>query len=233
MSPAKSFLTVHDVSHRYERRTALHECTLSLAAGQVLGLAGGNGAGKTTLAKLITGFLRPSSGRIFVDGSDPTEFRRSFGVGYLPEELSAFGNCTPLELLRVRQSVPEGPLGIDAVVQLLDLGALLHRPLRTLSKGQRRLTLTAYAVLGPSRLIVLDEPDSGLDPTAVDRLNRLIETCGREGAAVVVLSHQLYEMEVFCDWIAFIRAGRIAACFDRATVAATGARNLYRQYALP
>lgn len=227
------FVRLEGVSRRYGTIVALRDCTLTLSRGEVLGLAGPNGAGKSTIAKLITGFLRPSAGTIRIGGRSPADHRMMFGVGYLPEDLSSFWNRTPLDLLRVRETNRDAVLGIDQLSEALGLSPYLRRPLHTLSKGQKRLAFVAYAAMGPAALIVLDEPDSGLDPSAIDRLHALISTCARNGSTVVVLSHQLHETAEVSDWFAIVNNGRIAGWYDRDTVAKAGARNIYREHVNP
>lgn len=233
VSDGDEFVRLEGVSRRYGTLVALRDCTFTLARGKVLGLAGPNGAGKSTIAKLITGFLQPSAGSIRIGGRNPTDHRMTFGVGYLPEDLSSFWNRTPLDLLRVRESTRDAALGVAELSESLGLTPFLRRPLHALSKGQKRLAFLAYATMGPSDLIVLDEPDSGLDPSAIDRLHALISTCARSGSAVVVLSHQLQETAEVADWFAIVHGGRIAGWYDRDTVAKAGARNIYRELVAP
>lgn len=215
------------LARSYDGRIALTDCSFQLSAGEVLGLAGPNGAGKSTLARLLTGFVQPSAGTIRLGALTPAQYRTRHGVGYLPEDVAFYAECTPYELLNMRAAA--GPLDWRRAADLLDLGPLLHRPLRILSKGQGRLAYTAYAALGPSRVVVLDEPDSGLDPTALDRLRELVRACAAGGAVVVVLSHQLPELAEVCDRVMFLREGRVSGTFSQDEVASRGARSLYRE----
>jgi ABC-type multidrug transport system ATPase subunit len=205
-------LRLDSVGLRYDRTEALRAVSFSAAAGEVVGLVGPNGAGKTSMARVAAGFTRPTAGSATMDGLDARTYRLRHGVGYAPEELPRPGSWRVRTLLHMR-----GSAGGDAarnhacVLDALAVVPLLDRSVRTLSKGQWRAVLLAYAALAASRLLVLDEPDSGLDPGALDRLRGFVEILRETGAVVLILSHQLFELERTCDRVLFVRSGEIVA----------------------
>jgi ABC-2 type transport system ATP-binding protein len=226
-----AFCRVDGVSKRYGGTTVLRVCSFALERGEVLGLAGPNGAGKTTLSRILTGFARPSTGSALLEGLPAERFRRRRGVGYLQEEVPRYWEGSVADLLALRAAAA-GPLPVSRAAELLGIAELAARPLRKLSKGQWRRVLTACAVAGPPALVVLDEPDSGLDPGALDALATLVRACAAAGAAVVVLSHQLPELEALCDRVAFLAAGELMGPFAPAELPAGGLRELYRERVL-
>lgn len=226
-----AFCVLDGVSKQYGRVVALHDAALAIAPGEIVGLAGPNGAGKSTLAKILAGFVQPTTGTIAVGGLDPRVYRERFGIGYLPEEADRPVR-TSLSGLLASRGVPKGAhLGEVEVFEITGLAPLRDRMLTQLSKGQWRLALAAYAALGPSRLVLFDEPDSGLDPDALDRLIVLIQAVAATGASVVILSHHLEAMERTCGRVAMVAAGRIVAQFDKSELQSMdgGLRRAYRE----
>jgi ABC-2 type transport system ATP-binding protein len=208
----KSGLRFEDVFLRYGRQEILRGVSMEVSPGDVVGLVGPNGAGKTTMARLATGFTLPTAGSVTVDGIPARAHRLRHGVGYSPEELPRAGGFTVGTLLELRP--PHDAAGAawrNRVLETLALEPLLSRRIPSLSKGQWRTALLAYAAIARPDLVVLDEPEAGLDPGALDRLAGLITLLRETGALVLILSHQLFEIERSCDRVLFVRQGTIAA----------------------
>jgi ABC-type multidrug transport system ATPase subunit len=206
-------LQFSNVQMKYGRRVAVSLRELRVPGGQAVGLVGPNGAGKTSIARLATGFRVPNAGSVTVSGMPARDYRRKHGIGYVPEELPRVGRCTVRQLLQLRLAGPDGLSNGAArkVIETLRVRDLLERRVTELSKGQWRAALLAYATLSASGLIVLDEPEAGLDPIALDRLAELVALVRSAGSIVVSLSHQLFEVERTCDRVLFIRDGSIVA----------------------
>jgi ABC-type multidrug transport system ATPase subunit len=205
-------LRLESVGLRYGRVEALRAVSFSAAAGEVVGLVGPNGAGKTSMARVAAGFTLPSTGSATMNGLDARTYRLRHGIGYAPEDLPRPGSWRVRTLLGMRGSAGgDGARNHARMLDALAVVPLLDRSVRTLSKGQWRAVLLAYAALGDSRLLVLDEPDSGLDPGALDRLRGFVEILRETGAVVLILSHQLFELERTCDRVLFVRSGEIVA----------------------
>jgi len=205
-------LVFDNVSLRFGSRPVLQDVSLRAGPGEVVGLVGPNGAGKTSIARVAAGFTQVSGGLATMDGTDPRTFRVHRGIGYAPEELPRVGSWTVRSLLAMRTGRLPSPGEHGAeVIRTLGLQDQLATRVTRLSKGQWRLVLLAYAALDRPRLLILDEPDSGLDPGALNRLAHLIELARASGCVVLVLSHQLFELERSCDRALFVREGRVVA----------------------
>jgi ABC-2 type transport system ATP-binding protein len=199
------------LSKRYGRVLALDGLSLDVRAGEVLGFLGPNGAGKTTAMRLLMGYLRPSSGSARVHGLDC--WRDSVAVhartGYLPGEVRLWPKMTArsiaAHLARLR-GLGHGT-GIADLAKRLDVD--LDRPVGELSKGNRQKAAVLLALLGDPELLLLDEPTSGLDPLVQAEFHALLRERVQAGAAVLLSSHVLSEVERVADRVAIIRSGRL------------------------
>ena len=203
-----------EVSRHYDGFTAVEDVTLEIGEGEIVGLLGHNGAGKTTLMKMLTGFIEPSSGRIEVDGHDVVEERIAVqrAIGYLPEncplypELSIAGF---LEHAATLQGVPEDERW-PRIREALAATELRERALQridTLSRGLRQRVGVAQAILNRPRILVLDEPTNGLDPTQILHMRALIRQLAAD-STVIISTHILQEVQALCDRVVIIRNGR-------------------------
>lgn len=204
------------VSKRYGSREVVHEITLAVRTGECLALVGPNGAGKTTLMKIILGVTSPSGGRVRINGSDPS---RSFSaaararVGYLPENVAFHGAMTGAELLAFYARLKGEPVeGCDALLERVGLGEAASRRVRTYSKGMRQRLGLAQALLGHPRLLVLDEPTTGMDPTLRQHFYRILDEQREAGTTALLSSHALTEIEGRTDRIAIVKGGSLLVC---------------------
>ncbi|MEK8022216.1 MAG: ABC transporter ATP-binding protein [Candidatus Hydrogenedentota bacterium] len=200
------------VSKRYGSRTALSEVSLEIAGGEVLALAGQNGAGKTTAIRTLLGLVHPDSGAGHSPSSRPGQ--RMGGSGYLPEESSPFPNITARELLNTVLTLSQ----VDAAERHARADRLLDRcgimeaaDLRAgaFSKGMLRRLGFAMALAGDPELLVLDEPQSGLDPIGREDFAALIKAERAKGRAVLLASHDLAEIDDLADRVLLLHRGRI------------------------
>lgn len=186
------------------RVAALRDLSLFLLPGEVTGLVGPNGAGKSTLLRLVLGLRLPWAGRIRVDDTDPRRYRARSGAGYMPESVSLPGHWSPTTLLRCGaqlHGLPSSSWGRVARKACRDVGldSVASRPLGSLSRGQTRRALMAFALLGEPRLVVLDEPWTHLDEDGRARLRAAVRRFADTGATVAVSSHELEEVSRVAD----------------------------------
>ena len=205
-------ITIDAVSKRYGPQVALGGVSLSVAAGETLALLGHNGAGKTTLIKLILGLTRPQSGAIAVLGEAPGSEAMRAQCAYLPENVVFHKSLTGREQLTLFSRLKGGPAWrIADHLDRVGLAAAMDRRIGTYSKGMRQRLGLAQMLIGEPRVVILDEPTNGLDPLSRDMFYGMVSDLAATGAAVLLSSHALTELEARTDRIVILREGRVAA----------------------
>jgi Cu-processing system ATP-binding protein len=200
------------VSQRYGHTTVLHQLSLSLAEGEVLGLFGHNGAGKTTSMKLVLGLLQASEGQVRVFGRLPSDPNVRRLLGYLPENVTFYPQMSGLETLRHFARLKGAAFAqVDGLLEEVGLAGTAHRRVKTYSKGMRQRLGLAQALLGEPRLLLLDEPTVGLDPIATQDLYRLLDRLRSQGTSVILCSHVLPGVEAHINRAAILTQGRLLA----------------------
>ncbi len=206
-------LIVERAVKRRDGVETLKGVSLSVAPGERLALLGHNGAGKTTLIKLALGLTPLDGGAISVFGAAPGSARARAISAYLPESVAFHPALTGREQLRLFARLKGEPAGAaDAALERVGLAEAARRRIGTYSKGMRQRLGLAQALLGRPRLALLDEPTSGLDPVSRHDFYALVDALAAEGAAVLISSHALTELEARTDRIAILRGGALAAC---------------------
>jgi Cu-processing system ATP-binding protein len=195
---------IRNVVKRFGKVEAVRDVSFSLPEGETVALVGHNGAGKTTLMKLMLGLIRPTGGSIAVLGDDPAagQFEARRRLGYLPENVSFNAALTGKETLAFYARLKREPE--KSAAPLLDRVGLTHaanRRVGTYSKGMRQRLGLAQALLGEPRVLLLDEPTTGLDPALRQSFYGIVEELRGRGATVLLSSHALTELEE--------RAGRV------------------------
>jgi ABC-2 type transport system ATP-binding protein len=209
-------LEFQSVTKQYGSRPALADFSLAVNPGEVFGLLGPNGAGKTTALKVLLNFVQPTAGRAFIDGrpADDPQSRRS--VGYLPENPVIPGRLTAVEFLNLQAGLAgltkdEREARVRAGLARLKLEGNERVPVSKFSKGMVQRLGLAAALLARPRLLVLDEPSSGLDPHGIHEVRVLLEEMQAGGATIFLNSHLLSEVEKICTRAAIISRGRLVA----------------------
>ena len=198
----------------FRDKVAVRGLTLDVRRGEVFGFLGPNGAGKSTSVKMLLGLVKPTLGSALLLGKPIGDREARRGVGFLPEHFRFYDWLTSEELLRVHGQLcglPSDELA-TRIPQMLDaVGLTPHagKQLRDYSKGMLQRIGLAQALLHRPGLIFLDEPTSGLDPVGRRLVRDIIRSQKERGATVFLNSHLLSEVEVTCDRVAFIRAGRV------------------------
>lgn len=207
-------LVTKDLVKRYGRSHALNGFSLSVPRGATLGLVGQNGAGKTTWMMTVAGFVHPTSGSVNLLEKGPFDADRHSGeFTILPQDSELPLEARPRELL-VRYARLQG-LSASAAAQAADkllaafnLTAKAYAPIRALSHGMRKRVMVAQAFIGSPKIVLLDEPLSGLDPVEADRMRTFIRS-RRGNVTIVISSHQLDDIQKLCTHVAFVAAGRV------------------------
>ncbi|HZD26205.1 MAG TPA: ABC transporter ATP-binding protein [Alphaproteobacteria bacterium] len=212
VSPA---IEVERVSKRYDRVSALDDVSLTVARGEVFWLLGPNGSGKSTLMRILAGSLLPSEGRARVAGRDvflePMQARRS--IGYVPEMIPLYADMRVREFLSFMAmlrglSASAAGEAVETATQRLELGAVIKRPIRQLSRGFRQRVALAQALLHDPEVLILDEPSNGLDPRQIAELRALLHAlAGRH--TILMSSHVLGEVEKTGGRVAVLMRGRL------------------------
>jgi ABC-2 type transport system ATP-binding protein len=220
-------IDVKNVTKSYGPIEALRGVSFDVAPGEILGLLGPNGAGKTTTIKILTGSLQPDSGTVTVNGLDVLEHTREVQaqIGYLPETAPLYRELTVQGYLRMMVelrdiSQEEWRARISEAVYATGLAEHLTRPIGELSKGFRQRVGLAQAIVHKPRLLILDEPTIGLDPTQVVEVRRLIRRLSQR-STVLLSTHILSEVEVLCDRVIILINGRIRADAKLSELAST------------
>jgi ABC-2 type transport system ATP-binding protein len=196
------------------RVRAVDDFTLSIASGEVIGLAGPNGAGKTTLIALMLGFLRPTDGEVWIDGDTPRGFVERFGVGYLSELVNVPPRWTVEQAITrfaLLAGVSAAEMRPRANMAIERLGIVEHRKktVRQLSKGNLQRLGLAQALLRDERVVILDEPTHGLDPVWTQRFRDIAAELRRPDRVIFIASHNLDELQRLADRVAIIDHGRL------------------------
>ncbi len=202
----------------YRGIPAIEDVSFTVAPGEIVGFLGPNGAGKSTTVKIITGMLRPNDGHVFFDGNDISRdmvaFRRCFG--YVPEEAHLYSYLSGLEYLQLvgrLRSMKEAAIEQKAtsLLRLLQLESWQYSPISSYSKGMRQRVLIAAALMHDPKLLIFDEPLSGLDVVSSRLFKDLLELLAAQGKAVLYISHVLEVVEQVCNRVIVIAKGKILA----------------------
>lgn len=205
-----------NLSRSFGKTNAVNNLNLSVEEGSLFGLIGPNGAGKTTTIRMLTGLLEPSSGEILIQGNSTNKDLRELSrqIGYMPdffgvyedmlvwEYLDFFGRCHAIPSKQRSRIVEE-------LLELVDLTEKRNDFVETLSRGMRQRLCLAHTLVHDPKILLLDEPASGLDPRARVEMRELLKELGAMGKTIILSSHILHELAELCDSIGIIEKGRL------------------------
>ncbi len=207
-----SALNISNVTKRYGSNAVVQDVSLKIEAGERIALLGHNGAGKTTLIKMILGLTPTNKGAINVLGTAPGSKKARSLIGFLPESVAFQGTLSGREQLRHFARLKSVAMGkADDLLERVGLGDAANRKIATYSKGMRQRVGLAQAILGKPELVLLDEPTSGLDPVSRHEFYDIVQELAQAGAAVLLSSHALSELETRTDRIVILRKGQLVA----------------------
>lgn len=216
-----STLTAKNLAKSYKGRSVVHDISISIESGQVVGLLGPNGAGKTTCFYMIVGLVKADKGTVFIDKTDvsfqPMHGRARAGIGYLPQEASIFRKLSVadniLAILELRKDLDRAAR-LQALEELLQEFSITH--LRSnlgmsLSGGERRRVEIARALATNPKFILLDEPFAGVDPISVGDIKQIIHHLKDKGIGILITDHNVRETLDICETAYIVNDGKIIA----------------------
>ncbi len=227
-------LEASGVVKRFRKGPTIGPLSFTVRAGEIFALVGPNGSGKTTTIRMVLGIYRPDAGEVRVCGEKPGSIHGY--AAYVPEETAVYPKLTGWEHLLFYAELYTGSrkeaLQIARhAAQLTGLGDDLYRLVETYSKGMKRKLLLALALALDTPLLVLDEPTSGLDVEAAVEMRRIIREAAARGRAVLLSSHNMFEVQYLAHSVAFISRGRIVDMGEpRELIERYGAENLEEAY---
>ena len=207
-------IEVSHVSRTFGTFRAVNDVSFSIPTGQIVGLLGPNGAGKTTTMRMITGFLAPSDGQIFIDGEDitkaPVESKKK--IGYMPESAPLYGEMIVEDYLKYIAEMhgENAEEKVPALCKECGLKEVMSKNISELSRGNRQRISLAHALMHDPEILILDEPTSGLDPNQVEDVRAIIREIGKT-RTVIVSTHILSEVETLCSRAIIISGGKVVA----------------------
>lgn len=209
-------LKIAEIKKHFGKKQVLNGVDLQVADGRVCGLLGLNGEGKSTLMKIICGLERPDSGSIKIDDHEIKPGEAPVGIGAMIEAPAFYGGLSGfdnLELLRkLCDNVP--PERVENVLRIAGISANAHKKYKDYSQGMKQRLYFAFALLKKPRVLILDEPFSGIDPVSVKLFENVIKTMAQNGCTILISGHIIAELKNVCNCAAILDGGVIKACFD-------------------
>ena len=212
--PRRPMVQVNDLHKHFGSLRALDGVSFSVAEGEIFGLLGHNGAGKTTTIRILTGQTRPSTGSAMVAGYDSVDDRAKVKplINLVFEEQNLYERLSGRENLAFFSDLYAVPRSrIDQLIALVGLGDAAKRRVKTYSSGMKQRLLIARALINQPRVLFLDEPTRGLDPTSARDIHGLIKNLSEDGTTVLLTTHYMEEADELCHRVAFLSQGRIVA----------------------
>ena len=204
-------ITVNSVSKSYKSQKALNNISFSADKGQIIGFLGPNGAGKSTMMKILTGFIKPDQGAVFIDDIDvlKNSIAAQKVIGYLPEHNPLYAEMYVREYLQFQAAIYKvAKSQIEDCIEKVGLTLEANKKIHQLSKGYQQRVGIAAAILHNPKVLILDEPTTGLDPNQIIEIRALIQELGKD-KTVLFSTHIMQEVEAVCDRVIIIKKGEI------------------------
>jgi len=229
-------LEAHQLTKRYDAATALHPLNLKVEAGEIFCLLGANGAGKTTTINLFLNFIAPSGGLARIGGLDVTQqpLETKKLLTYIPETVMLYRNLTGLENLEYFTALGGGSHSRDELIGFLTEAGLSRDDARkrvgAYSKGMRQKVGIALAIAKQARVLLLDEPTSGLDPKASNEFSELLTKLSRNGAAILMATHDLFRAKETGSRVGIMKHGHLVATYKTADLGHADLERIYLEH---
>jgi ABC-2 type transport system ATP-binding protein len=211
-------LEVKSLCKRYRGLPAIDNVSFRVGAGEIVGYVGPNGSGKSTTVKIVTGLLEPNEGQVLFEGNSIRNNLQAYraAFGYVPEEAHVYTHLSGLEYLQLvgrLRNMSEALIDLKAngLLTLLGLESWRHSPISLYSKGMKQRVLISASLLHDPKLLIFDEPLSGLDVVSARLFKDLLEALAAQGKAILYISHVLEVVELICNRVIVIARGRILA----------------------
>ena len=204
-------ITVNSVSKSYKSQKVLNNISFSADKGQIIGFLGPNGAGKSTMMKILTGFIKPDQGAVFIDDIDvlKNSIAAQKVIGYLPEHNPLYAEMYVREYLQFHAAIYKVANNqIEDCIEKVGLSLEVNKKIHQLSKGYQQRVGIAAAILHNPKVLILDEPTTGLDPNQIIEIRALIQELGKN-KTVLFSTHIMQEVEAVCDRVIIIKKGQI------------------------
>ncbi len=209
-------IVAENLTRAYGDVLAVDGVSFAIGAGEVVGLLGHNGAGKTTIMKMLTGYLEPTSGRVLVDGEELDADREAAQakIGYLPENCPVYPEMTVVDFLDYAAEMRRVPredrdAAVKKAIVATNLVDRATQPISDLSRGLRQRVGVAQAIIHDPKIVILDEPTNGLDPSQIQQMRQLIRGLA-EKATVIISTHILQEVQAVADRVIVVNRGALA-----------------------
>ena len=210
-------IEVKNITKKYGNFTALDNVSFKIEEGEIIGLLGPNGAGKSTTMNIITGFIEPTEGDVYIDGINmlkkPKKAKRE--IGYMPEGVPLYGELTVREFVTYMAGIKKVDKKVlkekvKRIIEKTGLADVQNKLTRNLSRGYKQRVSMAGALVGEPKVLILDEPTVGLDPKQITEIRSLIKKLGKDHT-VILSSHILSEVSQICDKVIIINKGKLIA----------------------
>ena len=208
-------IEVQKLSKKYQEQLAINEISFKVNSGEIVGFLGPNGAGKSTTMKIISCFIKPTSGDVLVDGVSihKDELSVKSKIGYLPEHNPLYEDMyvrESISFIAQMHKIKNIKVAVQGVIEKVGLVKEAHKKIGQLSKGYKQRVGIAQAIVHDPKVLILDEPTSGLDPNQLEDIRALIKELGKN-KTVILSTHIMQEVESICDRIVVIKNGSIVA----------------------
>ena len=229
-------ISIKNITKRFGRFEAVKDLSIDIKEGEIYGLLGSNGAGKSTTINILLGFLAPDKGEAFIDGINVTTNVDSARkkIGYISENVNLYPYLTGIENLNYFCKIAGEDYNDEALSKILNDCGLdsdaIYKKVGSYSKGMRQKVGIAITFAKKAKVLLLDEPASGLDPLASTELSSTLKSLAKKGTAVLMASHDIFRVRETCDRIGILKNGSLIDQMDTSKVTTNELEKIYIDY---